>query len=264
MNRNKYSTKVFYNNGNVKTIKIEMDCELARKTYKKAKEEYLKDKNVSSVELHIISPNGGVNPYYVKPNKNNKKDKFIRENINSDVRSIASDILIRCELLLHMKTYHHDKLSECDRKRSEFLHMIAATKNKEFNSEESKQKYKIDIFDGLEQNEEQRRLSKNNFSDLQTMFCDTKLEDMIRSISKWSKARKGYKETPEEFKDKVRKIKTYTTDNERLKYIRKYEKLYDEVEWYKNDKILIFIGHVGEGKRKYKKRPFKVIKKDFL
>lgn len=261
--KNQYSIKIYYDDDSVRTLETLNNFQRAKDLYNAVKEEYLKNKKVISIQLHIIHPNGKVTKHYRKDQECDEHEKFIKTNINSDVRDVVGEIKMRFELLMRQKEYYHDKIIECERRRNELLHMIGATKNKEFETDKDKQNYKLKLFDELELNEQQRRKAKNNHNDLTNMFYNISFGDMYKDIDKWDKERKPVIETPEDFSKKVRRVETYTTNKEKEKYIKKYSNNYDKVEWYKKDKKLIFIGHVGMGKRNYKNKPFEIVEKEF-
>lgn len=264
-NRRKYQLKITYIDGDVEYVKFNgidnTNKKEVDKVYVDVKNNHPKKDKILTIEYLSIDARGIARICFTKEMaKPTEKEKFIKENINTDIREIVSDVLVRLELLKQMTPYHQNKLSECDRLRSEYLHKIAATKNKKFVSEKDKQDYKNKIFEGQENNENQRRLSKQNIQDLNSMFEDIKLEDMIKNMKRWANKRVEYKETPDQFEERVRKEFTYKTEKERIKLIAQYQNKYDFVNWYSLEKKLVFIGHVGSGKRKYKNKNFKTKK----
>ncbi|MGL6184734.1 MAG: hypothetical protein ACRC1T_05080 [Clostridium chrysemydis] len=261
-----YKILITYTNGNKEEVKY--DKLINRNSFKEmrdfynkeVKPQYENDKNIATIEFVGITSDERLKILWTKEvNILTTEEKYILENRDKDVREIVRNIKNEMECLISMKKYHLHKLSECDRERSSILHEIVASKNKKFEDEEYRM-FKDEIFERQMKNEEQRRLSKHNISELSTMFGELPIERIIGCINKWSRDREDYTETPEEFKDRVKKEFTYKTEKERLHHIKQHQNKYDFVDWYVADKKLVFVGHVGQGKVKYENRPFKINK----
>lgn len=263
-----YHMLITYINGD----KEEVNCSNIDKTdftemreyYNTIVKEKYKDNNlVYTIDFIGVTQQGKKKSLWKKEinvcNLKAKQEEYIEKNKDRDVREIVQEVIVRLNCLTEMKTYHNNKISECDVERSILLHEIELCKNKFFNSEKEKQDYINNIFEKQFKNETTRRFYKQTSADLKSMFRNLKIEDIIKNIEGWSKQRKAFNATPEEFKDKNKKEVYYKDDFERLSLISKYEKLkYDTVFWNKRRRKLIFIKHVGQGKMKFDKAPITI------
>lgn len=221
------------------------------------KAKYENNKTIATIGFKGITQSGKVKNLWdkeinVASNIEKEQREYIEKNKDRDVREITKEISFALNCLKEMKTYHNNKLSACDVERSILLHEIELSNNKVFDSKEEEQEYINNIFKQLKQNELDRRFYKQTTSDLQSMFGKLKIEDIISNINMWVDNRVTFDKSPEEFHEDTKKTEFYKNDFERLNYISKYEKMkYDTVFWYKKKKKLVFIKHVGKGKKKY-------------
>lgn len=258
----KYQIIITYINGdkeNVSCNNIDVSNFKAMKEfYDTVKEKYKNNKTISTIGFKGITKNGDIVDIWrekeinVVSNIEKEQEEYIEKNKDRDVREITKEISFALNCLKEMKIYHNNKLSECDLERSILLHETELSNNKVFDSQQEQDEYEKELFNKLKQNEIDRRFYKQTTSDLQSMFGKLKIEDIINSINMWVDNRAAFDKSPEEFHEDNKKTEFYKNDMERLNYISKYEKMkYDTVFWYKKKKKLVFIKHVGMGKKKY-------------
>lgn len=269
----KYRLTMTYLNGDVETINAEnvddTSFEEMRKFYHHIKDKYQDNKMIATINFDACNKNGVWGNRWTKEvniNSHNldlEKKEFIKNNIDTDSREITKEIMFRFNCLIEMKEYHSNQLSACDIERSMLLHEIEIAKNKVFKSQEEEQDYKNNFYTRLQENEIIRRKHKQQVADLTSMFGRLKIEDILTNIESWWAERKPFIKTIEEFKQENKQVEYYKDNNERLKYISKYEKLkYDEVYWYENDKKLVFVKKLGMGKKKNRNKPIQIKRMD--
>ena len=252
----RYEVKVQYRDGSVESIKYNgvntSDYKDMIKVYNDTKEIHENDGKVESISFIGISNTGELNVFWQK-----KIDVKYKEELNIDCRAIVKNIYEEIDLLNQQLKHHKNLIGIFNKKEDTLLHMIENSKNNKYKSEDDAVKFKIRIFDELENLRDLRRYSKDQISDLGHILHivnNVTLDSFINN-------RKEFTLTPEQYKSNTELELYYKNEHEKQYIIDKYKTEFDEYRIDESIGLIYFYSNVGVGKTKNKQKENKVNKK---
>lgn len=254
----RYNIKITYHNGDVEEVNYKSNIDTSNykemlKIYRQTKMEYLNNKDVAIIDFVGISEQGEIGILFTK-----EISKYIEQNmlndLNRDCRDVVKDIITLFNVLKQQKDYYKEIKEECEKRKDTLLHEILLIDN---DNTDDRTLLEHNLIIKQRDNELRRKNAKNNITDLISLNKKFNINATVNSLKDFANKRnlKGCdKESPKAYKNRVEFKVTYKDDIERVRLIRLYKHQYDEMKNDVANKTLYFYNHVGEGKKKSKRK----------